>query len=147
FRKSLGRIVQPLLDELREVTGLNTALLVGEDIDGQGDWDGAIYSSQSEGAPKLADFDPDDLDGKFVNFFYRWLQHLRSLEPTDASKPSLDVDAGPSSPSAKEGSSGKKASPTSTSAPTTNKRRYSQSSKLKGKKEDTVEPGAKSRRV
>ncbi|KAK7021996.1 hypothetical protein VNI00_017098 [Paramarasmius palmivorus] len=82
YRKSLGRIVQPFLDGLRDVTGLDVGLLIGEDVDGQGNWDGAIYSAQADEAPKLADFDPEKLDANFVNFFYRWLQHLRSLSPS-----------------------------------------------------------------
>ncbi|KAK7021406.1 hypothetical protein VNI00_017357 [Paramarasmius palmivorus] len=93
YRKSLGRIVQPFLDGLREVTGLDMALLIREDVDGQGEWDGTIFSAQEESAPKLADFDSDNLDPNFINFFYRWLQHLRSLKPSkDASQNSAQND-------------------------------------------------------
>ncbi|KAK7022919.1 hypothetical protein VNI00_016858 [Paramarasmius palmivorus] len=80
YRKSLGRIVQPFLDGLRETTGLDVGLLIGEDVDGQGNWDGAI--AQAKGAPKLVDFDPEKVDTNFINYFYRWLQHLRSLSPS-----------------------------------------------------------------
>ncbi|KAK7021044.1 hypothetical protein VNI00_017576 [Paramarasmius palmivorus] len=43
------------------------------------------FSAEPELAPKLADFNVDNLNANFINFFYCWLQLLQSLKPSESS--------------------------------------------------------------
>ncbi|KAK7017109.1 hypothetical protein VNI00_018678 [Paramarasmius palmivorus] len=96
YQRSIGRIVQPLLDELQVRTGLNFALLAGVDADGKGHFDSAIYSSQPEGTKKLLEFCPEKLED-FMGFYYLWLHHLAQSQATETTVESqLDSVRGPS---------------------------------------------------
>ncbi|KAK7047523.1 hypothetical protein VNI00_006289 [Paramarasmius palmivorus] len=103
YQSSIGRIVQPLLDELHVRTGLNFALLAGLDADGKGHFDSAMYSSQPEGTTKLVNFSPEKLED-FMGFFYLWLNHLAQSQE---SKDSNASEPGPSSEPARSGKSEK----------------------------------------
>ncbi|KAK7014760.1 hypothetical protein VNI00_019281 [Paramarasmius palmivorus] len=75
-RRSVGRIIQPIIDTLHRQTGLSIVVLVGEDMDGNDLFDSATLSASPPGTPKITQFNTDKFR-PFIEFFYRWLRFIR----------------------------------------------------------------------
>ncbi|KAK7038937.1 hypothetical protein VNI00_010328 [Paramarasmius palmivorus] len=75
-RRSVGRIMQPIIDTLHRETGLSFVLLAGEDMNGQGMFDSATLSASPPGTPKITQYNVEKFQ-EFIGFFFRYLRMIR----------------------------------------------------------------------
>ncbi|KAK7017911.1 hypothetical protein VNI00_018523 [Paramarasmius palmivorus] len=75
-RRSVGRIMQPIIDTVHRLTGLSVVVLVGEDMNGNDLFDSATLSASPPGTPKITQFNTDKFR-PFIEFFFRWLRFIR----------------------------------------------------------------------
>ncbi|KAK7018058.1 hypothetical protein VNI00_018406 [Paramarasmius palmivorus] len=89
-RRSVGRIMQPIIDVLHRETGLSFVLLAGEDMDGQGLFDSATLSASPPGTPKITQYNVDKFQS-FIGFFYHYLRMIRHPVTNNTNETSVSM--------------------------------------------------------